>query len=608
MCGITGYINLKEPVFKDVVQQMTDTLSHRGPDGEGVYVNDNQTVGLGHRRLSFLDLSEQGAQPMKDSSEEVIITFNGEIYNFLELKEELKDDYPFSTNTDTEVILAAYKTWGVEAINRLKGMFAFALYDAAINKLFLVRDRFGIKPLYYTIQEGKCLFASELKAIHQVNLVPRKLDFSSFADYFVYRYIPSPKTIWEGIKKLPAAHYAEIDLTDLSIQLKEYWKLDDKEILPLNPPPKGETDSLPPLEDARGRADIIQRTNDLLKQSVKQHVYADVPIGSFLSGGYDSSALVHYMCELGQEPSTFSIGFSKWEKSEDQFAKIVANHLGVENESIVADEHSLNYVDKMPIVYDEPIADISIVPTYMVSKLARQRVKAVVSGEGADELFGGYTWQHEFYQQAYPETLLDKLKQKIFKNDAVSFYAQAMAMGWFDKEELQKMLQPHLHCYIPEDVHWFYRHHYDKDTTPLKSIQKMDIKCFMGELVLTKVDRASMANSLEVRVPFLDHELFEYVFSLPETTYIDKNQTKFLLYKNIEKVLPATILERKKQGFVGPDTYYMDINWYKQQLKDSKLVALNIVKQEYIDGLLKETYNWKLWKLLIMEKWIKKWL
>lgn len=313
------------------------------------------------------------------------------------------------------------------------------------------------------------------------------------------------------------------------------------------------------------------------------------------------------MCALNQKPDTFSIGFSKWEKSEDQFASIVAKHLIVPNKSVIADETSLDLLDLMPDVYDEPIADISIVPTFMVSRLARTDVKAVVSGEGADEIFGGYTWQHDFYKQAYPVSFLEKLKQKFSKKDTVHFYANAMAMGWFDENELKEMLHEDYHQYIPKDVHWFYRQHFDPKLTPLKSIQKMDIKCFMGELVLTKVDRASMANSLEVRVPFLDHKLFEYVFSLNEKEYFKPHQTKYLLYENIKNALPKSILERKKQGFVGPDTYYMNLDWYRNQLKNSKLVASNIVKQEYIDNLLKETYNWKLWKLVVMEKWFAKW-
>ncbi|MEZ4889867.1 MAG: asparagine synthase (glutamine-hydrolyzing) [Crocinitomicaceae bacterium] len=589
MCGITGYINLKETVSEAIIQQMTDALQHRGPDGEGIYISKNQHCALGHRRLSFLDLSENGKQPMKAFQHDVWLTFNGEIYNYAELKEQLRADYSFQTETDTEVILAGYLKWGIEVVQHLEGMFAFALVDETSNTLFLARDKFGIKPLYYTIQEDKLLFASELKAIHAPAIVPKKVDFSAFADYFVYRYIPSPKTIWQNIHKLPAAHYATIDLNNLNCQITEYWKLEVG-------------------NETINEKKVVQTTNDLLKKSVQAHIYADVPVGSFLSGGYDSSALVHYMKELHQPPQTFSIGFSKWEKSEDQFAHIVANHLGVDNEAVIADEASLDYLEKMPWVYDEPIADISIVPTFMVSQLARKRVKAVVSGEGADELFGGYTWQHDFYKQSYPTTVLDKLKQKLFKNDTVTFYANAMAMGWFDREELMNMLQPHLHPYIPEDVHWYYRQHFKKELSPLKSIQYLDIKCFMGELVLTKVDRASMANSLEVRVPFLNSSLFSHVFRLKEQVYFKPTQTKYLLYENLKNALPQEILERKKQGFVGPDSYYMNIDWYRNQLKNSTLVELNIVKQSYIDNLLKETYNWKLWKLLVMEKWVRTWL
>lgn len=589
MCGITGYIDIHNRISPSVIQQMTNTLMHRGPDGSDTYFSENGQYALGHRRLSFLDLSDAGKQPMKDNSEKVIITFNGEIYNFPELKKELDDDYDFKTSTDTEVILAGYRKWGIDVIHRLKGMFAFALLDEEKQQLYLVRDRFGIKPLYYTLQNDQLLFASELKAIHAANVVPKEIDFSSFADYFVYRYVPSPKTIWKNICKLPPAHYATIDLQTLAVQLVEYWKL--------------------PIENQQeANQEMINQVGIRLQESVKQHMYADVPVGSFLSGGYDSSALVSYMNQLGQKPATFSIGFSKWEKSEDQYATIVANHLNVPNESVVADETSLRLVDRMALVYDEPIADISIVPTYMVSQLARSRVKAVLSGEGADELFGGYTWQHDFFNQQYPDSVLDKLKRKLFKNDPVNYYANAMAMGWFDREELKKMLHPDLHQHIPEDVHWFYRQHFKKEVSPLKSIQYMDTKCFMGELVLTKIDRASMANSLEVRVPFLDHELFEYVFKLDEKTYFRKDQTKYLLYKNIEQQLPKEILERKKQGFVGPDAYYMDLNWYKDQLKNSRLVELKLIKQSYIDDLFKESYNWKLWKLLIMEKWVQQWV
>ncbi len=589
MCGIAGYINNKEEVNEALFTAMLNTLAHRGPDDAGIFIDENKHLALGHRRLSFLDLSAAGKQPLCNKNQNSWLTFNGEIYNYLELKEELKPDYNFVTNTDTEVIIAAYQKWGISFINKLNGMFAFALFDKELNKLYLVRDRFGIKPLYYYADDTTFIFASEIKAIIASNIPKKEIDFSAFADYFVYRYIPSPKTIWKNISKIPPAHFLEINTQTLQYTLTEYWQLNS-------------------ANHTSNQQDIIEQTNQILLNSVKEHVRADVPIGSFLSGGYDSSAMVYYMKSLGLNPETFSIGFNNWDKSEDQFAKTVAQHLQVKNYSVIADEQSLNYLAVMPDVYDEPIADISIVPTYMVSKLAAKNVKAVLSGEGADEIFAGYTWQQEFYNKNYPNGLIQKIKNKINPIDTVAFYANAMAMGWFDGEELKQLLHPNLHKHIPEDVHWFYRKHYNKNLTPLKAIQYLDMKCFMAELVLTKVDRASMANSLEVRVPFLDHTLFETIFSLKEATYYNRVQPKKLLYQNIKNHLPKQILARKKQGFVGPDSYYMNLDFYKKELANSQLVKHNIINQAYINNLLKETYNWKLWKILVVENWFKKWI
>lgn len=589
MCGILGQINKTDHVNADIFSQMLHTIHHRGPDGNGLYFDENNKLAFGHTRLAFLDLSEAGKQPFVSNNEQIIVTFNGEIYNFLELKKELLVYYNFITNTDTEVIIAAYQTWGLDFVNRLKGMFAIAIYDKKINKIFLIRDRFGIKPLYYFYSESHLIFASELKAILASGLVKKEIDFSSFSDYFVYRYIPSPKTIWKNIYKIPPANYLTFDMDNFSFSLFEYWELKSN-------------------NEQENKDLLIDEINEILQLSVSEHVRADVPIGSFLSGGYDSSAMVHYMKNLGINPETFSIGFKNWEKSEHQFAQTVAAHLNVPNKYVIADENSLDLVNIMPMVYDEPIADISIVPTFMVSKLAKQNVKAVLSGEGADEIFCGYTWQHQFYEELYNKTWWQKIKSIFRKQDTVNFYAKAMAMGWFDKEELENMLYPSLHQFIPDDVHWFYRKNFKSNLTHLKSIQYLDMKCFMGELVLTKIDRASMANSLEVRVPFLDHSLFEKIFSLKESQYFKKDQTKYLLFENIKKYLPNSILNRKKQGFVGPDSYYMNIVYYQKELANSNLVKHHIINQSYLDSLLKQEYNWKLWKILIMEKWFSQWV
>lgn len=590
MCGIVGWVTNKKQVDKAVFSAMLSTLNHRGPDDGDVFYSNENKIAFGHRRLSFIDLSDAGRQPFHSSDGSVTITFNGEIYNYLELKEQLNEYYPFQTNTDTEVIAAAYLFWGISFIDHLKGMFAIGLHDRKLNKLFLIRDRFGIKPLYYLNTETDIVFASELKAIIQSGISKKEMDVTSFIDYFVYRYIPSPKTIWSDIKKVPPAHYVSFCLATFQTERIEYWTLKSSDL-------------------TLKTTDIIKQTNHLLIESVKEHTRSDVAIGAFLSGGYDSSALVAQLKENGESPETFSIGFKNWSNSEDQFATIVSEHLSVQNTAIIADESDLSLLSLMPTVYDEPIADISIIPTFMVSQLARTKVKAVLSGEGADEIFAGYTWQKEFYELSYPTTFLGRLK-KIARPpmDTVSFYAQAMAMGRFDQDELRKMLHPSLHQFIPADENWFYRKHFKKDLSPLKAIQYLDMKCFMGELVLTKVDRASMANSLEVRVPFLDHTLFESVFALKEQAYFSRKQTKKLLYEHIKHKLPALILQRKKQGFVGPDAYYMKLEFYRKQFAKSNLVAHNIVNREYIDDLLKEQYSWKLWKLLVMENWFTNWV
>ncbi|MCB9256455.1 MAG: asparagine synthase (glutamine-hydrolyzing) [Chitinophagales bacterium] len=588
MCGIVGHISKNKSIVLSELEQANALLKHRGPDAAHV-LQINEEIAFGHTRLSFLDLSNLGEQPMYSTSQKTCISFNGEINNYLELKEELQESYSFQSASDTEVILAAYEQWGIAMLDKLEGMFAFALYDLVLNKVFLVRDRFGIKPLYYYKTKEEVIFASELKAIHAFSSFYKELNYEAFCDFFVYRYIPSPKTIWLNTYKVKPAHYLEINVESLEFTEQEYWKL------------YGQNEDV----DQETLRTYVDKT---FSNSIAHNARADVPVGAFLSGGYDSSAICAYMKELAYAPKSFSIGFENWENSEDQFAKLVAKHLDISNQSVIANKDSLDLIELMPQVYDEPIADISIIPTYMVSRLARKEVKAVMGGEGADELFVGYTWQKDYYNLQHPQKLLDKIKNLFKQQDIVLYYAQAMSMGMFDKQELKAMLSENLHPHIPEDPFWFYKEHVREDLEGLKKIQHLDIKCFMAELVLTKVDRASMANSLEVRVPFLDHHLFEKIFSVKESAYFDVESTKALLYKNIKNKLPKEILARKKQGFVGPDSYYMDKTWYRNQLKNSSLVAHGLIKKSYIDALLEKDYDWRIWKILVMDKWYKEWL
>ncbi len=569
---------------------MTEAIRHRGPDGDGVYLNETRTVGFGHRRLSFLDLSELGKQPMTNEDDTVWITYNGEIYNYIELREVLeKCGHQFRSHTDTEVILHGYEEWGAEVLQKLKGMFAFGIWDEKKQELFLARDRFGIKPLYYYHQTENFVFASEIKAIKANGVVTTSLDFTSFSDYFVYRYVPSPKTIWNEVKKLPPAHFLLLK-EDGSIQIKKYWSI-----------PFGETT----ISDK----EAIEKFDQLFFASVKTHARSDVPVGSFLSGGYDSSSLVYYMSRFNYIPTTFSIGFKDWDVSEHLYAEIVAKQYGTKHHSLILESQSLDILDQLARVFDEPNGDISIIPTYLVSKEASRYVKAVMSGEGADEILVGYQWQKDFEPR---KTTLGEKLLGLFSHQStpylLKYYAHCMEMGKFDVVELKKLMHPDLHSHINEHSNWWYKSLYDSRLPDLKAMQLLDIKHFMGEQVLAKVDRASMANSLEVRVPFLDHEICEFVFSLKTKVYYRKEETKHLLYQNIKNHFPSKILHRKKQGFVGPDKYYMNMSWYKERLNSSKLVNDNIINASYIEQLLVSKDHWRLWKIAVMETWYKQWV
>jgi len=586
MCGIVGQFELTgDRVEHERFERMCESLAHRGPDDRGIGFFEDDRYALGHLRLSFLDLTEFGRQPMYDAANDLWIVFNGEIYNHAELRAELSRSYHFRTRTDTEVILAGFSLYGPGFVSRLNGMFAFAVYSISTHKLWLVRDRFGIKPLYYHHSKDRVLFASEIRPILGSGKVNRDVDHSGFADFFVYRYVPSPKSIWRGVSKLEPAHYLEFDLRTGKVVQTEYWQL-------------------PKQERKRSRGELVAMVGEILQNSVQGQLKCDVEIGALLSGGYDSSALALYAVEQNPDLRTFSVGFTDWQNSEDQYARTVAEHLGVSNRSVILDGSSLKLMDIMPKVYDEPIADISIIPTYAVSKLARSEVKAVISGEGADEIFCGYNWQKEYFRSTSARGFFGKLVDALSPPDAVGFYAQSMAMGWFGLEELKKLMNPDLHTHLPEDVHWFYRKHYG-EFKGLKSIQYMDLKCFMAELVLTKVDRASMANSLEVRVPFLDHRLVELIFSSTESDYFDPRVNKLLLWSNIRHRLPNEILSRPKQGFVGPDSYYQDSNWYATEISRSKLYHSGIISKQYVGSLLSSRDSWRLWKLLVMSKWFE---
>lgn len=592
MCGITGWWNKTSKINHDLFYAMRDTLAHRGPDGFGSYFSSDDNLALGHRRLSFLDLSDNASQPISNEDNSIWLTINGEIYNYKELRITLEGkNHIFKSQTDSEVVLHAYEEWGTDMINMLEGMFAFGLWDEKKQKLILARDKFGIKPIYYYVNSEQIIFGSEIKSIIKNPAIPRALNYSSICEYFIYRYIPSPNTIFENIYKIKPAHFIEID-SNLKIKETEYFKLtvDTKKF---------------------SRKKLVKEVDDLLRKSVEIHIRSDVPVGSFLSGGYDSSTMVKYFSEFEKGFNTFVIGFEDWENSEHKYAEIVAKKYGTNHHTGILDGTSLDILNDLMYFYDEPIADISIIPTYLVSKLASQHNKAVLSGEGADELFAGYTWHRNYLWHVTKAQIKDSKKWKWdlpINNFDLDSYSKAMAMGSFDAQELLNVLHPDLRKFIPQDCSEFYRKHFDQNTETPKRFQIMDIKCFMGELVLTKVDRASMANSLEVRVPFLNSVICNKMLSIKPDAYFDKKKQKVILRKILKKDLPKVIIQRKKQGFTGPDKYYMDFEWYRKNLENSKLVEARIIQQSAIDMYIENKDHWRLWKIAVLEKWFKTWI
>jgi asparagine synthase (glutamine-hydrolysing) len=591
MCAINGIWSFKGKVDKTEFNSLRDLMKHRGPDGVGLYISEKENIALGHRRLSLIDLSVSGTQPMCNEDKTVWLTVNGEIYNYREIRKDLADKgHVFSSTSDSEVIIHGYEEWGTGILDKLKGMFAFCIYDHKKQIFFIARDRFGIKPLYYYHRNDIFIFASELKSIVGYHDFLKEVDPVSVCNYLTYRYVPSPNTIWKNTNKLPPAHYL-IFKKDQNVEITEYWKLETK-------------------NEHYDQQYLIEKTNDLLSGSIKGHLESDVQIGSFLSGGYDSSAIVYYMSLLHYPTKTFSIGFDNWNLSEHNFADIVSEKFRTEHSFEILDRSSLDIIDELVNYYDEPIADISIVPTFFVSKMASEKVKAVLSGEGSDEIFAGYTWHQDFASKSYSWEKFNLLRNyfKGIEKYSLLDYANAMAMGFFDKKNLEDIIGNDFKSNIPQNPFWFYKQHFKPEIGNIKSFQYLDIKTFMGELVLSKIDRASMANSLEVRVPFLDHELVEFLFSLPEKDYAKKNVQKFMLYENIKKSMPKEILNRKKQGFVGPDSYYMNIEWYRENLKNSQIVSSGLINGDKLNELIWSNDHWRLWKLLILEKWYRRWV
>ncbi|HET8831081.1 MAG TPA: XrtA/PEP-CTERM system amidotransferase [Casimicrobiaceae bacterium] len=575
MCGITGIFDsrARREIDRDTLVRMNESQHHRGPDEVGVHVEPG--LGLGHRRLSIIDLST-GQQPLYNEDGSVCIVFNGEIYNYRELIAELSGlGYRFATRSDTEAIVHAWEAWGEDCVRRLRGMFAFALWDRNRDTLFLARDRLGVKPLHYAmLADGTLLFGSELKSMLAHGAMPRDIDPCAVDEYFALGYVAEPRTIFRAARKLPPAHTLAIRRGQPLPQPREYWNVRFSCSTRVTVP------------------EAVEELQRRLAESVRLRMIADVPLGAFLSGGVDSSAVVATMAGLSDAPvDTCSIAFSDPAFDESRYAKAVAERFGTRHHVDRVESDDFDLIDTLASLYDEPYADSSAIPTYRVCQLARRHVTVALSGDGGDESFGGYRRYRLHLAEerlrmamplalrrpvfgalgrAYPKldwaprmfrakTTFESLARSSVDAylNSVSFLREPLRMQLYSARFLAE-----LGGYRAREV--FDRHARGAGTDdPLALIQYLDLKTYLVGDINTKVDRASMAHSLEVREPLMDHELVEWLASLPSDLKIRGGESKFLLKKSMEGKLPDDIMHRPKMGFAVPLA-----RWFRGPLKE----------------------------------------
>jgi asparagine synthase (glutamine-hydrolysing) len=575
MCGIAGIVDLagrREPDAA-LVRRMTDALTHRGPDESGVHCAPG--VGLGHRRLSIIDLAS-GQQPMASDDRQCWLTFNGEIYNFRELRAELEAaGHVFHTRSDTEVLLRGWLTWGEDCVRRFRGMFAFAIWDARSETVFLARDRLGIKPLYYAITpDRQLLFASELKSIELAPGIARTLRPAAVEDYFAYGYVPEPDTIYEGVFKLPPGHTLTLRRGQSDAATRPYWDVPFRLAL-----------------HAR-EEDVVEELLARTREAVDVRMVAEVPLGAFLSGGVDSSAVVAMMAGLQSDPvNTCSIGFDVADFDETAYADRIAAQFGTAHLKRTVDPDDFDLVDRLIDLYDEPYADSSALPTYRVCELARERVTVALSGDGGDENYAGYRrYRLHMAEESVRSRLPLGLRRAVFgplgrlypkadwaprvfrakttfqalARDSVEAYFHSVSIF---KDDLRAQLftpafRRALHGHRAGDV---LARHAERAPTddPLSLVQYLDMKTYLVGDILTKVDRASMAHALEVRVPLLDHLLVEWISSLPSDLKLRGGEGKYIFKKALEPQLPHDILYRPKMGFGVPLA-----KWFRGPLRE----------------------------------------
>jgi len=638
MCGIAGFWLRTETGNEpgDLLERMGNTLAHRGPDDSGIFFDKNAGLGLSFRRLSILDLTAEGRQPMISASGRYTIIFNGEVYNYEAIRAELGPQQ-WRGHSDTEVILSAIERWGLEAaVRRFVGMFAFALWDSFERRLHLVRDRIGIKPLYYGHVEGSFVFASELKALRVLPGFQAAIDRDSLAAYMRYAYVPAPHSIYKGIHKLPPGHILTLSSNEASPVLSAYWSAAEAARNGVESRLRG------------GDEEILEQLHEELADAVRLRMIADVPLGAFLSGGIDSSTVVALMQSQSSGPvKTFTIGFHEDQYNEATHARKIAEHLGTQHtEFFVTPQDALNVVPLLPSMYDEPFADSSQIPTHLVSKLARGHVTVALSGDGGDELFCGYP-RYDFVHSLWnavrrvpgpiarsaakamhlvptalinntagrlplprrlrqaPGEKLHRLAGHLSAQDPAEIYLRAITM-WSDPSAV--VLNSHEHDSVFRAIRKF---------AEMPDIREMamltDLTNYLPDDILTKVDRASMAIGLEARVPLLDHRVVEFAWRLPLHFKVRNGKTKWALRQMLYQHVPAELVERPKMGFGVPVDLWLGgplREWAEDMLATETLGRHGLFSVEPIRKKWREhvsgarDWHYLLWPVLMFQAWM----
>ncbi len=637
MCGITGvyHFNNDKKTTKETVDDMRDTLAHRGPDGKGTFLSSEKKVGLGHRRLSIIDLSEKGAQPMTDEGGKIQIVYNGEVYNFKKIRSELENlGYDFRSKTDTEVIMKSYQEWGVDCVKRFNGMFAFAIWDEEKERMFVARDHVGIKPFYYSVKKGTFLFGSEIKAILANPDFKKEFAEENVSYYMTFASLPAPYTLFKNVKKLPSAHWMIIDKD--GIEQKEYWNpLKDNQY------PENESEEY-----------YVNEIRKILKNSIEKQMVSDVPFGCFLSGGIDSSTNAALMSEaLGGPVETFTIAAQGYgEKyNELEYARKIVKMLGAKSHEIsVNHEDLVKFLPKYAKHFDDPNGDQIDFLVYYISKLIRDSGVIVAQvGEGSDEIFAGYEtyilavnlynkiWKYAKKMPGFlkkiPYGLLKLFSSPKFdfvkeyarrlKDEQKPYWGNAVPFTPTDKEKLltksykKKLEKDHEY----KEIESYYQDvmKLDSDADFLEKMMYLELKMRLPEVLLMRADKMAMAHSIETRVPFLDKRLVELAIRIPQSLKIKNRNGKRMLKKAVKGIIPDEIINREKKGFSGPMSEWLKKPETAKPLTDiifnSKLRERDIIDYDHVRKLIKNHQkglvdnNFKIWNLISLSLWYDEW-